>query len=269
MGGPPDLSQVDPAVLMSAAGRSEYEGARQLTAASDLSFQRAARQLRGRTEDVAFLDDAQTFTASQELAPPTADRPSNDDGIGFDLDGDWTGDWEGPQRHNARVASVARQVDSIDLAAMWMQGTGIPFDRSQLVAEGGDGFEFDTGDFVVDASTRGGGGGGGSAQRFRVDAPPPPRPAFNRALVNDQGPMTEAGRVRNGRFPILRETGPGAYQRPPVPPAFIERMERPYEPPPPPSAPRGTAIQQARAMQAKARGPSVYDLIRSDPLRSK
>jgi hypothetical protein len=274
---PPNLSEVDPGLLMSAAGRSEFEAAQQLAGPS---FRAAIAQgLRGRTEHVAFLDD-QTFfgheartmtdTANPNVSSPRQAQPVApvDDEIDLDAGDEWTGNWDGPSRHQARVASTAAQMADVDLAAMWMQGTGIPFDRSQLVAPGGDGFEFDTGELAVDTSAypRGGGVGGG---RFRVDAAPPPRPAFNRGLVNNQGPMTEATRVRGGRFAVLREQAPA-----PAPNIFDQVRADFAAPPPPPPRPEPrtapvSAVQQARAVQAKPRGPSVYDLIRSNPLRSK
>ncbi len=254
----PNLNEIDPGLLMSAAGRSEYEGARQLAGPQ-------GRPIRGRTEVVAILDDDQAFRASVPDERNEPDTVSFDDGEGIDLDSD---DWTGlsqhtaqSQGHNARVASTAARMDSVDLASMWMQGTGIPYDPSQLIAPGGDGFEFDTGDFVVDARDTPRGGGGGSGARFRVDGGAPPRTPFNRDLVNDQGPMTEAARVRGGRFPILREV------------MVAPRIQAPRPPPPPVEAPvrpaPRNAIAQAREMQSRARGPSVYDLIRSNPLRTK
>jgi hypothetical protein len=258
--GPPDLSSIDPGILMSAAGRSEFEGAKQLAGP------------RGRTQVMAVLDDEAPFTASN--APqPVGPTHHQDDGIGWDLDAadggnDWTGNWQDHGRHNARVASVASAMDNTDLAAMWMQGTGIPFDPAQLAAPGGDGFEFDT-ELAVDTSAYPR-GGGASGPRFRVDGAPPARPAFDRGLVNDMGPTTVAARVgRDGRFPVLREQ---PVPRPRVQDIFDQvraqaaRIDAPARPEPRPPV---SAIQQARDIQARSRGPSVYDLIRSSPLSSK
>lgn len=248
----PALAEVDPGLLMSAAGRNEFEAARSLT------FQ-AVQGVR--TREAAMFDDVANWGPPGQPEPV----PPQDDEIQLGGDDDWTGEWQDRPRHNARVASVAARMDQVDLAAMWMQGTGIPFDRAQLATPDHlDDFQFDTGDLgTVDVSNYPrGGGGGGSGGRFRVDQPTPPRAAFNRGLVNDQGPMREAGRARG--FAILRETGPGAYQRPAAPPASLPTPTppSPYERPAPVSA-----VEQARALQSRPRGPSVYDLIRNSPLR--
>lgn len=268
---PPNLSEVDPGILMSAAGRSEYENAQSLT-----------RGLRGQTHLVAHLDDAaifgptagtvtddsRTMLENSSHGPPAEDvfaqQPMEED------EEDWTGLASSEpqrQRHNARVASVAAQMDSVDLAAMWLQGTGIPFDRSQLATPDHlDDFQFDTGELAVDTTNypRGGGVGGG---RFRVDQAPPVRPAFNRGRVADGG--VEIGRIgRGGRF-----EGRPLPPPPPPQPTIFEQVRAEFEAPPPPRPePRQapvSAVQQARALQAKPRGPSVYDLIRSNPLKGK
>jgi hypothetical protein len=239
---PPDLSGIDPAFLLSAAGRSEFE---------------AARQISGLVPQAV---------PSPPMAAPEIDLGEADEGVDFDFDGDWTGSWQDQTRHNARVASAANGMDNVDLAAMWMQGTGIPYDPSQLVSTDHlDDFQFDTGDLAVDASAYPR-GGSSAAPRFRVDAAPPSRPAFNRSLVNDQGPMVESARVRNGRFPVLRE-------RPQPQNVDVFDQVRTHDVPAPshesrPTAPMN-AMQQARQLQAKPKGPSVYDLIRNNPLRSK
>jgi hypothetical protein len=257
---PPDLSEVDPGILMSAAGRSEYEN---------------AQQLRGRTRFVAHLDDAavfgptagtvtddaRTMLENSSYGPPAEDVFAQEPMVEEEED-DWTGLSASQQqhhRHNARVANVAARMDNVDLAAMWLEGTGIPFDRAQLAAPAGDGFEFDTGEMAVDTAAypRGGGVGGG---RFRVDGGRPPRTAFNREMINNQGPMTEGGRVR-GRFAVLREQQP-------APEVNFAAIRAEAAPPPPREAPRAptSAVQQARALQSTSKGPSVYDLIRRNPL---
>src|SRR5271166_5509170 len=131
----PDLSNVNPALLMSAAGRHEFEAAQQLAG------------IRGRTQQAVMFDDTSHFTAgtvtedsrtmleNNSYGPPAEDvfaqAPVGDLDLS-DEDGDWTGlSSNEPQRHNARVASVTNRMDGVDLAAMWMQGTGIPYDPSQ------------------------------------------------------------------------------------------------------------------------------------------
>lgn len=272
---PPALTELDPSFLMSAAGRNEFEAARQLAGPSFRST--LAQGLRGRTEHVAFLDDAADFGPTARTMADTNPNVSSprqaqpvppvEDEIDLDSGDEWTGQWEDHGRHNARVASTAAQMDSVDLSAMWLQGTGIPFDRSQLVTPDHlDDFQFDTGELAVDTTNypRGGGVGGG---RFRVDQAPPVRPAFNRSRVDDGG--VEIGRVgRGGRF-----EGRPLPPPPPPQPNIFEQVRADFAAPPPPRPePRQapvSAVQQARALQAKPRGPSVYDLIRSNPLKGK
>ena len=271
-GGPPDLSKIDPGLLMSAAGRNEYEGARQLAGPLRGRTQYASSWPVGPTAGTTVTDDARTMLEEHSFGPPSEDvysqqpiEPEEDIDLGGDED--WTGlaaSQQQHQRHNARVARTTQAMDQVDLAAMWMQGTGIPFDPGQLVAPGGDGFEFDTGEMAVDAAYPRGGGGGGA--RFRVDGPAPQRQPFNRTRVDDGG--VEIGRIgRGGRFE-------GRPPSPPAPPAptIFEQVRVVYNsprPPPPPEPPRPpvSAVQQAREMQSRSKGPSVYDLIRSNPLR--
>jgi hypothetical protein len=251
--GPPDISQVDPGLLMSAAGRNEFEAARQLSAFQGIS--QAAPPAREAAQEVLLND-------LQELNNVTAETMDTGDDIDLGGGDDWTGlGSQQPERHMARVASVAQQMDGTDLAAMWMQGTGIPFDRSQLAAPDHlDDFQFDT-ELAMDTPGPRGGGGGAVGGRFRVDGGPPPRPAFDRGMINAQGPTVEAARVR-GRFAVLREAGP----REPVgtrPPGVrpVERSE--------PASPRApvSAVQQARELQARSRGPSVYERLRDNPFK--
>ena len=266
---PPNLGEVDPGLLMSAAGRSEFEAARQL-AGPPLTFRSAAERLRGRTEVAVMFDDDASFgreartmaDTNPNVSSPRQAQPVGpvDDEIDLDAGDEWTGTWEDQPRHQARVASVAARMDNVDLAAMWMQGTGIPFDRSQLAAPDHlDDFSFDTGEMAVDTTNypRGGGVGGG---RFRVDRDPPPRTSFNRTRLAQDG--VEIGRIgRGGRFE--------ARPLPPPPPSIFDQVRAEAAPPPPPrEAPRApvSAVQQARDLQAKPRGPSVYDLIRRNPL---
>ena len=219
---PPDLGQIDPGVLMSAAGRNEFNMARQASGQAfspapqmtQTQFSERAAGCRCRYTPCTCQREARTMLEQNSWGPPVEgdvfSLEEAEEEVSFEDDeGDWTGlSSQAPQRHQARVASAARRIDDLDLAAMWMQGTGIPYDRGQLAAPGGDGFEFDTGEMNVDAVPRGGGGGGGSGARFRVDGGAPRAPAFNRELINNQGPMVEGARVRG--FAVLRETGPGA-----------------------------------------------------------
>ena len=197
--------------------------------------------LRGRPRVAAVVDDATFF--------------------GEEDSGDWTGGWREPQE-----APVAAAVSQMDLAAMWMQGTGIPYDPSQLVGTpGADDFEFSTGDIDVSAASRAampsGGGGGG---RFRVDRPTPQRPSFDRTTVNNHGPMRETARVRD-RFAVLREVQP-AGPPPRMPPAQVQESFAPPEPVPV----RLSAIQQARVLQASVKpGVSSYDRLRRNPFNEK
>jgi hypothetical protein len=251
---------LDMTLLMSEAGRNELRYAQQLA-----GFPRIPPQIR----------QAQTTPENDDVSfEPTAFEDDIDLGGG---DVDWTGSWDQTSRHNARTASAARSMDAVDLSAMWMQGSDVPYTPDQLIApEALDDFDFNTRDLVVDAPSRQ--GGGASSGRFRVDGTPPPRIPFNGGLVG-QGPMVESSRVRNGRFPVLREQG----ARPPPPPRtdFLDQMRaeldtpwprqggspipRQSEAPRPP--PVRSALEQARALQqSKPTGTSVYDLIRKNPL---
>jgi hypothetical protein len=239
---------LDMTLLMSEAGRNELHYAQQLA-----RFPRTNPPIR----------QAQTTPENDDVSFEPA---ASEDDIDLGGDVDWTGSWDQSTHHNTRTASVARSMDAIDLSAMWMQGSGVPFTHDQLVSPEADGFDFDTRDLVVDAPSRQ--GGGASSGRFRVDGTPPPRIPFNRGIVG-QGPMVESSRVRNGRFPVLREQGP-----PPAPITdFIDQMRaeldapRPRQPEAPRPPPVRSALAQARALQqSKPKGTSIYDLIRKNPL---
>jgi hypothetical protein len=254
---PSTLPEIDPGMLMSAAGRSEFEAAQQLRPGRPFPQQRQAMQ---RTA----ADNAIDAMFSAPYEPPMAEEEPD---IDLDGDQDWTGDWRDTRQHNARVAS---SVAHVDLAAMWMQGTGIPYDPAQLASSGdADDFSFDTGEMDVSAANmpRGGGGGG----RFRVDGGAPPRTAFNRELINSQGPMREATRVgQGGRFAVLREQEAARAPRVVEPQAVFENVRAAVAPPPPPvSMPTRapSALQQARQLQASSHKPSAYDMLRSNPFK--
>lgn len=231
-GGVPARPQpaLDPVAIMSQSGRGEYEAARRVAA-------RPAPP-RGRPRVAAVVDEENFFG-----------------------DDDWTGDWRGPVEEAPNVA-----MSQMDLAAMWMQGTGIPFDPSQLVgAPGADDFEFSTGaDIDVRAASQAP-SGGGSGGRFRVDRPAPPRPAFDRTTVNNQGPMREAGRVRD-RFSVLREVQPAGAPRIPV----VAQVQESFASPEPVPV-KLSAIQQARVLRASVQpsGPSTYDRLRRNTFSEK
>jgi hypothetical protein len=222
----PSLDTIDPGIFMSPQGRTEFDAARQLAGPTT-----AARA----QQAVQHLDE-----------PP-----------GFDLeDGDWTG-LDAPQpTHNARTAT-AGHIGEVDLAAMWMEGSGIPYDRSQLVVTSAEDFEFSTEMDVGGPGPRGGGGA-----RFRVDGSTP-RP-----------PMNEVGRVRG--HTILRER-PERPERPPrdVLADLVQNRERVdpsitrTRPEAPVAAERPvSAVQQARLLQAQARTPSIYSTMRNNPIGS-
>ena len=261
------LPDLDPSMLLSAVGQNELLGAQQLrpnvsAAGCNCRSRPCSCRSRGQTQHVAYADDAQFDNTLLDSGGHV--HAPDDEGIDFGS-GDWTGSWQEPRQHNARVASMGQ----VDLAAMWMQGTGIPYDPGQLHAPDHlDDFSFDTGEMNVDATSypRGGGGGG---QRFRVDGAAPARPTFDRSIINNQGPMREAARVgQNGRFAVLREQPPA-----PPPPTIFEQVARdagvPYRAPPTPDvtvpARAPSALQQARQLQASSRVPSTYDRLRNNP----
>lgn len=257
----PDLSEIDPGLLMSAAGRNEFEAAQSLRPTVPTLRKTPATPASGRQTEAAMFDDSATWGPPGQTNPVT---PQDDE---IELgDDDWTGDWNGSSRHNARVASsMAAGVADVDLSAMWMQGTGIPFDRTQLITPDHlDDFSFDTGEMRVDAGAypRGGGVGGG---RFRVDQAPPARGGFNNTTIPAAGGV-EVSRIRAGRFQVVRERP--ARPEPPPPPSIFEQIRAEVaEPAPPPrqeSRPL-SAVQQAREVQARSRGPSVYDRLRTNP----
>ncbi len=166
MASTPNLSDVDPDILMSAAGRSEFEAAQSLVRS-------AAPPVRGRAQYAAMFDDDAHFSNPGQPEPV----PPQEEEIELGGEEEWTGTWQDRNAHNTRVASVAARMDGVDLAAMWLQGTGIPFDRAPLAMAATDDFEFDTGEMAVDATAypRGGGGGGGGRFReikLRPSAPP-------------------------------------------------------------------------------------------------
>lgn len=147
-------------MLMSAEGRREFQAAQ-------------APTIRGRTQHVAYLDDAAHF--GEEAGRSTA-------------------------------------LPQVNLEELWLQNSGVPYDPSELestTVATTDDFEFGSDDVDIDIDTpprHGGGRVGG--ERFRVDRPPPQRPQFVARPPEpgpQGGPMREAGRV--GRFAILREEG--------------------------------------------------------------
>lgn len=269
------LPELPAELLMSAAGRSELQAAQSFSPRGPTTFRQAlAAPLRGRTELVAMLDDAAFF--QDDSSGDGLDSIEGFDGAGLD------GELEsalgaGAQNRRRQVSASASAASSVDLSAMWMQGTGIPYDPAQLAVDGSpnDGFEFDTGDFamrVPDYPSGGGPRGGGV--RFRVDQPaPPPRPTFER-------PTREVARVgSNGRFAIITDQARAERAEHPIADDLraLERMARDAgnhdfniaRPEPPPrditanqANARQSAVQQAKVLQARSKIPSVYDRLR-------
>jgi hypothetical protein len=144
---------------------------------------------------------------------------------------------------------AADTMSQADLTALWMQNSDIPVDSTSLADVEPLDFEFssDLDDEIPRAPM--------SRDRFRIDRPVPQR-SFDRNLVNDQGPMEEEGRVRGGRFAVLR---PRAPTRP------IERVAPVEAPQREVTASRQSAVQQANALQSRTKAPTVYDRLRKNP----
>lgn len=139
---------------------------------------------------------------------------------------------------------------------MWM--AGVPYEPSQLVASAPDDVEFNTEDLVVDVDSATPRPTSGRSSRFQVTGPPPVRPPFNRALVNDQGPTREVARVgRDGRFSLLFPEAERPRSQPSQSSVRAEHRTERTEP-----RPRQQAVQEAKIVQERTRIPTIYERLR-------
>lgn len=169
-----------------------------------------------------------------------------------------------------RTASRGRPAPTlanVNLEEMWLNGTGIPYEPSEIPVVADDGFEFSSGEEDIDLGGPPIGPRTGGV-RFRVDRAP-----SERGLVNDQRAMRQVNQVRNGRFALLAEDPAPRQEGTPVATIADRIATRTGVMRPPPrditasdANARQSVMQQARVLQERAKRPTVYDRLRNNPI---